>query len=189
MAKIKQNDAIKWLPTEHADSDEKVIMFLRRHWFILFTKYLFMLILALIPIGLYWFLATFYPSFLDNPVTYAITVLFASLYYLFVWISVYVVFIDYYLDVWIITTHRIIDREQRGLFHVIISEQNLDQIQDVSSNVQGVIPTLLDYGNVLIQSAAAKNLFHFKQIPDPDLVVQEVIKLAQNFRKNHQHDK
>lgn len=184
-----QKEAKKWLPNGHVDGDEKIVMFLRRHWFVLFTKYFFVLVLALIPIGVYWLIQSVFANAFTGPIGYAITVLTVSLYYLFIWISIYTTFIDYYLDVWIVTTHRIIDREQKGLFHVTVSEQSLEQIQDVSSNVEGVIPTILDYGNVLIQSAAAKNLFHFKQIPEPDIVSQKINELAQEFRQKHRHRK
>ncbi len=185
MDKLQQINVKKWLPNGHIEENEKIILFLRRHWIILFMKYFFVFVLALIPIGVYLLVITNFPNALAGSISYAITVLTVSLYYLFVWISIYTTFIDYYLDVWIVTTHRIIDREQKGLFHVTISEQSLEQIQDVSSNIEGVIPTILEYGNVLIQSAAAKNLFHFKQIPEPDFVSQKINELAQAYRTNH----
>lgn len=188
MTHMKQSVAVKWLPSGETMGDEKIIMFLRRHWIVLVLKYSFLFALTVLPIFMYFVLNTLFPTFFFNEIAYALSVLFASLFYLFIWISFYTVFLDYYLDVWIVTTHRIIDREQKGLFHVTISEQSLEQIQDVSSNVQGVIPTLLDYGNVLIQSAGAKNLFHFKQIPEPEIIVQEITKLAQQFRKHHMNE-
>ena len=114
MPHLKQKEASKWLPTGKTMGDEKIIMFLRRHWFVLLTKYLFLIILGILPIGLYFLILTLFPDFFQSPVSYSISVLFSSLFYLFIWISFYTVFLDYYLDVWIVTTHRIIDREQKG---------------------------------------------------------------------------
>lgn len=182
MSQLTQSAAKKWLPNGTTLGDEKIVMFLRRHWFVLLSKYLLTLLLSIIPLGLYIFLGLVFPQALEGELAYPLTVLFASLYYLFIWVTAFTIFLDYYLDVWIVTTHRIIDHEQKGLFHVTISEQSLEQIQDVSSNVQGVIPTLLDFGDVLVQSAGAKNLFNFKQIPDPDIVVQKITELTQQFR-------
>jgi hypothetical protein len=188
MSHAQIKEAQKWLPNGKTMGDEKIVMFLRRHWFVLLTKYLLLIVIGVLPLGLYGLIITLYPAFFQGQIAYSLTILFTSLYYLFIWISFYTVFLDYYLDVWIVTTHRIIDREQKGLFHVVISEQSLEQIQDVSSNVQGVLPTLLEYGTVLIQSAGAKNLFNFKEIPEPEIVVQEIAKLAQDFRDHHLHE-
>jgi len=152
---------------------------------VLFVKFLFLLILALMPIAVYALVQTMFPSMMMNEVGKAFLTVLASLYYLFIWISVYTLFVDYYLDIWIVTTHRIVDREQKGLFNHVISEQSLEQVQDVSSTVKGVFPTLLDYGQVLIQSAGATNLFNFKQIPEPEVVSRRINKLAEEFRLSH----
>lgn len=188
MANISQAEATKWLPNGRRDGDEKIVLFLRRHWFVLVLKYLFLLLLSVVPFGVYALLSAIDANFFRGDITYPITVLIVSLYYLFIWVTFFTTFIDYYLDVWIVTTHRIIDREQKGLFNLTISEQSLGMVQDVSSNVKGVLPTLLDYGNVLIQSAAAKGLFQFKQIPEPDIIAREIHKLAAEFREKHEQE-
>lgn len=177
----------KWLPEHHRISDEKIVFFLRRHWFALFTKYLFMLVLALIPLPIYWIIQTIFPDMLIDNTGRGIITLISSLYYLFIWLTVFTTFIDYYLDIWIVTTHRIVNIEQKGLFNHIISENSLEQVQDVSSVVHGIFPTFLDYGNVLIQTAGAKNLFNFRQIPDPETVSRGINKLAEEFRLHHRH--
>lgn len=182
---MTQKEATKWLPTEKLDKDEHIVIFLRRHWFVLFSKYLFMALLGLAPIAVYILAKQLFPTSLANESVRAVVGLSVSIYYLFIWLTMYTVFIDYYLDVWIVTNHRIIDREQKGLFHLTVSEQSIKQVQDVSSNMQGILPTLLEYGDVLIQSAAAKNKFQFKQVPEPEIVAMEINKLATEYRKEH----
>lgn len=180
-----QKNHDKWLPNHTRIGDEKIIFFLRRHWFTLFAQYLLLLLLALLPLAVYGFIQTLFPSLMAGETGKAFIIILGSLYYLFIWISVYNLFVDYYLDIWIVTTHRIIDREQKGLFNHVISEQSLEQVQDVSSTLKGIFPTVLDYGQVLIQSAGAKNLFNFKQIPEPQVVSRRITRLAEEFRINH----
>jgi hypothetical protein len=47
-------------------------------------------------------------------------------------------FIDFYLDVYIVTDRRIVDIKQDGFFKRAISELNFRQIQDVNAKVNGV---------------------------------------------------
>ena len=147
-----------------------------------------MFLLALIPIAVYWMIQSMFPNMLLSESGRGLLLLLTSLYYLFIWVTMFTVFVDYYLDIYIVTTHRIVDIEQKGLFNHIVSEQSLERVQDVSSKVKGFFPTFLDYGLVLIQSAAAKNLFHFKQVPEPDVVARKIGNLAQEFRTHHRHD-
>ena len=175
----------RWLPNHKRVQDEKIVFFLRRHWFVLFYKYLFFILLAAVPILVYYMVTVSFPGAFSSETGRAILIVVASVYYLYLWTAAFTIFIDYYLDIWIVTTHRIVDIEQRGLFNHVQSEQTLERVQDVSSTVKGVFPTFLGYGTVLIQSAAAKNLFHFRQIPDPDAIAREINRLAKEYKLKH----
>ena len=72
--------------------------------------------------------------------------------------------VDYYLDMWVITSERIIDIEQKGLFRREISEFMLDKVQDITVEIPDIMATLLKYGNINIQTAGEKS-FTIKQIP------------------------
>lgn len=105
-----------------------------------------------------------------------------------IWIISFLIWIDYYLDVWIITDKRIVNIEQKGLFSRFISELELEKIQDISTDVRGVIPTFLNYGDLQVQTAAEKEKFLFHNIPDPYSVKDMIMKLQkkQEFKEEHQ---
>ncbi len=86
---------------------------------------------------------------------------------LLIWMYAFLVWIDYYFDVWIITNERIINIEQKGLFVRSVSELKFSRIQDVTSEVHGMIPTILNFGDVKIQTASDEDFFLFRQVPDP----------------------
>jgi uncharacterized membrane protein YdbT with pleckstrin-like domain len=166
--------------------DEKVIKVLRRDFFILIKKILFFLLLLILPLILAYLVATsIYPEILFGQVSYPLFALLISFFYLFIWVFFFFSFIDYYLDVWIITNERIFNIEQEGFFSRTISEQRLYRIQDVTSEVEGFFPTVFKYGNVYIQTAGAKERFFFHEIPNPDKVRDTVIKLAEISKKHH----
>ena len=165
--------------------NEKIIKVVRRDIFILLSKIAMMILLFILPIFLFFVIQIVSSEIVNNFLFYVISVLTVSFYYLFMWVFFFFSFIDYYLDVWIITNQRIIDIEQKGFFSRVISEHKLFRIQDVTSEIHGVVPTFLNYGVVEVQTAGTKQRFTFNQVPDPDGIRNIVIELVErNKRKN-----
>ncbi|MBP6975746.1 MAG: PH domain-containing protein, partial [Candidatus Moranbacteria bacterium] len=99
---------------------------------------------------------------------------------LFIWLYVFLIWVDYYFDVWIITNERIVNIEQKGLFNREVSELQFSRIQDVTSVVDGFIPTILNFGDVYVQTAAEEERFVFRQIPDPYTIKDMVMQLSRS---------
>jgi hypothetical protein len=158
--------------------DEKIIKVIRKHVFLMVKKILFLLFLAALPVAFFYVFIQSNPSLMELPEMNPIIILGASAYYLFIWLFFFFSFIDYYLDAWIITSERIINMEQDGFFSRTISEQKFFRVQDVTSEVHGFFPTVLSYGDVFVQTAGAKERFHFDDVPHPDKIRDLVIGLA-----------
>ena len=163
--------------------DEKVILILRRHWFIFFKS--FIVFLAAIPAPiLFYFLITFiYVNIFDNIALKVTFFLFLSVYYLSIWLFFFSSFVDYYLDVWMVTNQKILNIEQKALFSRIVSEQKISRIQDITSEVHGILPTFLDYGDVHIQNAGTSQRFIFKEIPEPASIRKKILMLVRQNKK------
>jgi len=168
---------LKYLP--HKKDDEQIVFFLRRHWFIIIKIIFVYGILALIPALFYWVLVNGAEIWLNNELAKTFLVLLGFTYYLFWWLLLYHAWLDYYLDIWIVTSHRVINIEQKGLFNRFIAEHKLFRIQDVVSKQQGMLPTLLNYGEVHIQTAGSEKTVVFEQVSRPHYVAQETIKLVE----------
>ncbi|MBI5766041.1 PH domain-containing protein [Candidatus Falkowbacteria bacterium] len=93
-----------------------------------------------------------------------------------------------YLDVWTITTERIINREQNGLFNRVVSELDLYRVQDVTAEQKGFFATIFHYGDVYIQSAGEKERFVFKQIANPYSIAKMVQRLDEKAKINHANE-
>lgn len=87
-----------------------------------------------------------------------------------IWIYAFILWIDFYFDVWIITNERIVNIEQKALFIRTISELKFDKIQDTSVEIKGLIPTVLNFGNVHVQTAGNTERFLFHKVPDPQKI-------------------
>ena len=162
---------------------EKVIKVVRRDVFILLQKVVLFFGLVILPLVFFYLVIMPQQSIMQGPVSYPLLVLITSAYYLFVWLFFFFSFIDYYLDVWVITNERIIDVEQRGFFSRTISEHKLFRIQDVTSDVKGVFQTLLRFGDVHVQTAGSNPRFHFDDVPHPNQIRDTIIKLVQRKKK------
>jgi hypothetical protein len=162
---------------------EKIVKVVRRDIFILLKKIMFFVLLTILPLLFFYFLLFTNPKIMNGVISYPLLVLGTSAYYLFIWLFLFFSFIDYYLDVWIITTERIIDIQQQGFFSRVIAENKLFRIQDVTSEVHGIIPTLLSYGDIYVQTAGTKERFYFHQVPEPDKIRDLIIKLVENNKR------
>lgn len=157
-------------------------MFLRRHWIVPLKLILTSLCLAAIPIIFYVLLVNL-TTYFEDPNVIALTTILASAYYLFVILFTFTNFVDYYLDAWIVTNMRIINIEQRGLFSRVISEKDLETMQDITANVTGFLPTLLQYGDIHIQTAGRKENFIFKEVPFANEVAQRISNFVAEYQK------
>ncbi|MDX9913774.1 MAG: PH domain-containing protein, partial [Candidatus Moranbacteria bacterium] len=70
----------------------------------------------------------------------------------------------------IITNERIVNIEQKALFIRTTSELKFDKIQDISINIVGLIPTVLNFGDVHVQTAGNTERFLFHKVPDPQKI-------------------
>jgi len=169
----------------HRLEGEKIILLVRRHPFVIFIKIGFWLLVALLPPIFFLFLNTAIkaaiPTALYLPLLYTV----GSLFYLYVWLFLVFSFVDYYLDVWIITNERILDIEQKGLFNRIASEQKLYRVQDITAEIKGFFQTILNFGEVYVQTAGEKQRFVFRQVYRPEHVAKKIIDLAEANKKFH----
>lgn len=161
---------------------EEIIIMLRRHWVILLVEFVPLIILFFALLAEIFF-TPFLVGFLPIEISPNFFNLINSFLFMFYWIIVFVVWIDYYLDVWIVTDQRIVNIEQFGLFRREISELDHGKIQDVTTEIHGLIPTLLKFGYVHIQTAGSRTRFEFKQVPNPVLVRTMVMKLQKQAVK------
>ena len=77
-------------------------------------------------------------------------------------------FILWDADVLIVTTFRIVDVDQRGVFTRMVSETPLHAIQDVSWKRHGMLETMLHIGLIRIQGATATAPIEVGKISNPD---------------------
>lgn len=157
---------------------EQVLMYVRRHWIVLVRIIIRTMMFALVPIvALFIVVNTLIVNIETGSTAYILLVLGLSLYYLFVALFFYHDWLDYHLDLWIVTNLRIINIEQKRLFSRTVAQQDIERVQDITCDIHGKLPTLLDFGNVTIQTAGEKIQFVFEQVAHPQEVAKEIMRI------------
>lgn len=161
----------------HLSPNEKILMVLHRHWIAIVWKFLLGIFLLILPI----LAAPYFPAAgAATGISQLIIWFFVVIYLMAVVLIIFMFWIDYYLDIWIITSERVIDVEQLGLFNRKISEFMLDRVQDVTVEIPNFTATVLKYGNIIIQTAGEQS-FRIEQAPK----VYEAKNLILDYSKNN----
>lgn len=73
-----------------------------------------------------------------------------------------------------ITTQRVIDIDQRGVFERHVAEATYDKIQDVRYTIRGLWPTIFRFGTVVLQTAGSTTNLELNAVRRP-MDVQQLI--------------
>lgn len=162
----------------HATSDEQIIYTLRRHPITFVpTILLFAFLATAVPWMVRLLLTSASPDlFLDNGMR-GLAVLGTSFYYLSLLVLFFGRFVDYYLDMWVVTNRRLIDIDQIGLFGRSVSEVELYKVQDIRSDQRGFFATIFNFGNISVETSGAELRFMVHQVANPNGLRREVLEL------------
>jgi hypothetical protein len=150
---------------ETEDEKEQIVLLLRQHP-VVNVKWIVITILLLTGptllsiFGLFSFLPTGFPLVISL-IWYLVT-------------SAYAIegFLSWYFNVYFVTTERVIDVDFFNLIDKRVSDAEIERIQDVSYTTNGFAGTVLNFGNVFIQTAAEVSEFQFESVPNPEKVTK-----------------
>ncbi len=159
------------------DPGETVLMEVRRHMIVFYTRILILIAFFFVPLFLSPFLVILFDKIAQNEVGAIVFGFLFTLWLAVIWMTFFYQWTDYYLDVWIITNKRIFDIDQKGFFNREISVCRIEQLQDVSITVDGIAATFFKYGTIHIHTAGESHDFLIRDAASP-LDVKNVIMQA-----------
>ncbi len=161
-----------YLSFQSQESDEKILLFLRRH-FITNLPWIFITFLLLFaPFALNFIIVQTNTPISFLPIRFVTFLL--LFYYLLVLTYALVSYFTWFFNISLITQKRVIDIDFSELVYKNVAATKLDLIQDASYSQIGVIRSIFDYGDVMVQTAGALDNFDFKAVPKPEKVIQIV---------------
>ncbi len=160
--------------------NEQIYLVVREHWVHLTLKLLaWAFFAAILVIFERWANASLPSLFLGT--WGEITLLFTQIYTLLLVMALFLIIVFHYLNIQAITNIRVVDITQEGLFSHTISELHIDKIEDATSQSNGILGTIFDYGDVYVQTAGTAERFDFHNVPNPAGIEKLVLDL---YEKN-----
>ena len=163
------------MDTIHIEEGERILLTVRKHWLSLARDSIGTIIVGFLPyvfFGMVSF-AGFVPIF-DLANQYV--VFGSALWSLLIWITLAIIWTNYYLDIWILTDRRIFVIEQVGLFDRRVATWGLERIQHITVEHQNVIETLFGYGTLTTETAGHSDYdLSAHGIPNPEIVRTRVL--------------
>lgn len=167
---------------ESQEDQEKIVLLLRMHPITNLPWILAGLLMLIAPIFLFPFFSFLNP-FPDMPNSYSFV--FTMLWYVLTFSLVFVNYMHWYFNVYLVTNERVVDVDFNNLVHRQLSSTRVSKIQDVTYKVNGVIRSIFDYGDVFIQTAGTEENFDFAAVPQPQLVVKKISELVEKKEENN----
>lgn len=143
--------------------DEPVLMLLRQHPIVTVGWIVTSIFLLLVPLSL-----TVFPFLSWLPRNFQIISLVG--WYVLVTGFIFERFLIWFFNVYIITDERVIDVDFYSLVFKHISEAKIENIEDITTQTTGLLQSLLDYGDVRIQTSAEIPQIEFEKVPHPQKV-------------------
>lgn len=84
----------------------------------------------------------------------------------------------YVFNALVITTERVLDLDQRGVFQRTVSDASYARIQDVSFSVKGIWQTLFHYGTLTIETAGSSTHIVVPGVHHPEAVHDAIMRLV-----------
>ena len=164
------------------DDNETIILYIRKHW-ILFVVHIFpTILLAILPVLFPTLLDFFLPQKLERFQNAGWALYFMWLIVLWVW--GFLQWTEYYLDVWVLTSRKIINADQIALFKRHIATLELEKIQDISVEVNGFIDTMFGFGTIRVQTAGESREFFLKHAYHPEDAKQAILDAQHRLRED-----
>jgi hypothetical protein len=85
----------------------------------------------------------------------------------------------------LLTNMHLIEVKQVGLFGREVSQLGLGRLQDVTGRRLGFWATVLNYGDVLVQTAAETGEFNFSHVPAPQTVADMCRSAHDDYIRDH----
>jgi hypothetical protein len=169
------------------DPDEKIILEARKHWFVFVLEIIPMLVIAILPVILLVVTLTLLHASIPDQYIPLVVGLYL-LWLLVVWTAIFARWTIYYLNVWILTDRRIFNVNQKGLFRQSVSMLRLEQLQDINISINGIIASLIGYGDLEVESAGAEiDRFIITGIKDPYTVKEIISQAYDNVIEQERH--
>lgn len=109
----------------------------------------------------------------------------AALFLVGMYIFIRTIFLWYH-NLFIITSERIIDFDQRGFFEQVVSQSSFEKIQDISVHTHGPLQTMFRYGDINLKTGWGSVDLCVPSVYRPHRIQRLLLETQDTFLEQHQ---
>ena len=94
----------------------------------------------------------------------------------------------YWGNSWVVTSDSLTQISQSSLFNRQSSQLSLGNIEDVSSEQNGVLTHIFNYGLLRVETAGERSKFQFIYCPNPNYYAQQILAAREAFEQGRRGD-
>lgn len=181
--------ALKQNPLAAMQEGEEIIADIRRHPFGILSIYFFSLIGFAAAAGIVLLLM---PKLVASGTTTeevsTFTVAGIGVLLVLMILVLAIVTVVYWQNRWVVTSDSLTQITQRGLFNRQVSQLSFGNLEDVTAEQEGIIPSLFNFGTLKVQTAGEHSKFYFLYCPQPNFYARKILLAREIFLKNELHD-
>lgn len=151
---------------------EEILLLLRKHFVTNIPWMIKAVALSLVPLIIAMVIFFEFISIDFLPPNYAVISL--LFYYFIVFGYVFVNYLTWFYNVSLVTNERIVDVDFSQIVFENVAATKLTQVEDVHYSQIGVIRSIFDYGDVVLQTAGTLPNFDFLAVPHPERVIKVI---------------
>ena len=169
------------------EDGEYVVEKVRKHWIVYLQDFFLHAFGALIFLVAASYLTAngSFGGFLRGGTTYGAMIL--VMFVLIFWASFFYAWTKEYFDVWYVTNEHVIAINQRQMFQREESFMELNRIQDVFFEREGMLGTLWDFGRLRVQSAGTEQEFIIENVAHVEDRAHKIMELRDEKQGKSQH--
>ncbi len=175
---------VKGMFKDYVDSDEVLLGTIHKHSFGLFIVYAQAIAGVILALGLAFFLL---PKVLPSGAAYSAAVGFSAITVFFAFMIIVVATVIYHQSSIVITDKNITQILQSGLFGRKVSQLTMANVEDVSAKQHGIFATMLDFGELQVETAGEQENFVFNYCPRPGYYAKIILEAREKFMMSHEY--
>jgi len=164
---------------------EKMLLIIHKHWLIPLSSITGAIIFGIVPLFLLPFLNLLFGEGLQ-PIIVPVFLFVVSIYWLLLLLGIFILWVEYWLDLWIVTNERILGIEQVSLFRRRIAEFHVSRMQDITVLIPNFLGRVLNYGCIDVHTAGEHH-FRITNVPNPNAARRIMLESSAASRTKNNH--
>lgn len=163
--------------------DESPVLIVRKHWLILARDTIGTIVGGLLPAAILTGISTAGLMPKELLVYIPILTLIIALWTLVAWLALTILWTNYYLDVWVVTSKRVMNIEQIDLFNRRVVSWRAEDIREINVHIENVVQTFFNYGSIEIETAGstADEYERIEGMPRPEHIREVILTKTRNL--------